>query len=75
VFDDEPPIQPGPPLSDRERQVLSLLAAGKTNREIASLLCLSPHTVKDYVSDLYRKIGVNGRIQAVTRAGELGLID
>jgi DNA-binding NarL/FixJ family response regulator len=75
VFDEDPPTQPSPPLSDRERQVLSLLATGNTNREIAGTLSLSPHTVKDYVSDLYRKLGVEGRIQAVTRAGELGLID
>ena len=76
VFEqDEPALAPRPDLSDRERQVLTLLAAGATNREIAHRLHLSPHTVKEYTSAVYRKLGVGGRIQAAKRAQQLGLID
>ena len=62
------------PLSDREREVVSLIAAGSTNREIAEQLFLSPHTVKEYTSGLYRKLGVRNRAEAVKRAQSLGLI-
>jgi two-component system response regulator DesR len=72
---DEAAQAPRPELSDRERQVLALLAAGATNREIAGRLHLSPHTVKEYASALYRKLDVRGRIQAAKRAEQLGLID
>jgi DNA-binding NarL/FixJ family response regulator len=62
------------PLSDREREVVSLIAAGSTNREIAERLFLSPHTVKEYTSGVYRKLGVRNRAEAVKRAQRLGLI-
>jgi DNA-binding NarL/FixJ family response regulator len=62
------------PLSAREREVVSLIAAGSTNREIAAELFLSPHTVKEYTSGLYRKLGVRNRAEAVKRAQRLGLI-
>jgi DNA-binding NarL/FixJ family response regulator len=62
------------PLSDREREVVSLIAAGSTNREIAAELFLSPHTVKEYTSGVYRKLGVRNRAEAVKRAQSLGLI-
>ncbi len=53
VFEqDDPVVGPHPELSDRERQVLGLLASGATNREIADRLHLSPHTVKEYASAL-----------------------
>jgi DNA-binding NarL/FixJ family response regulator len=76
VFEDEE-VAPGPrpELSDREHQVLALLAGGATNREIAAELHLSRHTVKEYTSALYRKLEVRGRIQAAKRAQALGLID
>jgi two-component system response regulator DesR len=61
-------------LSEREREVVSLIAAGSTNREIAEQLFLSPHTVKEYTSGLYRKLGVRNRAEAVKRAQSLGLI-
>jgi two-component system response regulator DesR len=61
-------------LSDRERQVLKLVAIGSTNREIAAELYLSPHTVKEYASTIYRKLGVRNRLEAVKRAQRLGLI-
>jgi DNA-binding NarL/FixJ family response regulator len=62
------------PLSDREREVVGLIAAGATNREIAGRLFLSPHTVKEYTSGIYRKLGVRNRAEAVKRAQRLGLI-
>jgi DNA-binding NarL/FixJ family response regulator len=65
-------IDPG--LSERERQVLGLVAAGATNREIAAELHLSPYTVKDYASTLYRKLEVRNRLEAVKRAEKLGLL-
>jgi len=64
----------GPLLSSREREVLDLVASGATNREIAGSLFLSPHTVKEHTSSLYRKLGVRNRAEAVQRAQRLGLI-
>ncbi|MEX1142678.1 MAG: response regulator transcription factor [Thermoleophilaceae bacterium] len=65
--------QPRAPLSPREREVLALLATGATNREIAAQLHLSPHTVKEHTSSLYRKLEVRNRAEAVQRAERLGL--
>ena len=64
----------GATLSERERQVLEMMAAGSTNREIAERLFLSPHTVKDHTSALYRKIGARNRAQAILRAQRLGIL-
>jgi two-component system response regulator DesR len=62
-------------LSERERQVLDMIAAGATNREIAERLFLSPHTIKDHTSALYKKIGARNRAQAILRAQRLGILD
>jgi two-component system response regulator DesR len=64
---------PATPLSEREREVLTLIASGQTNREIAARLYLSPHTVKEHASSLYRKLGVKNRAEAARRAERLGL--
>lgn len=69
----QPEAAAGPGLSDREREVLALLVTGSTNREIAQQLHLSPHTVKEYVSAVYRKLEVRNRAEAVQRATSLGL--
>ena len=61
-------------LSERERDVLSLMADGKTNPEIGAELHLSRHTVKEHSSALYRKLGVRNRTEAVQRAQRLGLV-
>ena len=66
--------QPEPPLSERERDVLRLIASGSTNREIAQELFLSPHTVKEHTSVLYRKLGARNRAEAVQRAQRQGLL-
>ena len=52
-------------LSDREAEILALITQGKNNAEIAGLTYLSPNTVKSYVRNLYRKIDVSSRTQAV----------
>jgi two-component system response regulator DesR len=62
------------PLSGREREVVGLIATGATNREIAQRLFLSPHTVKEHTSAIYRKLGVRNRAEAVKRAQRLGII-
>jgi two-component system response regulator DesR len=64
----------GPPLTEREREVLDLIAQGATNREIAGKLFLSPHTVKEHTSSLYRKLGARNRAEAVQKAQRLGLL-
>ena len=72
----EPPPDPGAgvQLSVREREVLGHVAGGATNREIAEALHLSPHTVKEHTSALYRKLDVRNRAEAVQRAQRLGLL-
>ena len=62
------------PLSDRELEVLRLLAEGRTNREIATSLHLAEGTVKNYVSNILAKIDARDRTQAALRAHELGLL-
>jgi DNA-binding NarL/FixJ family response regulator len=65
--------QPSVPLTEREREVLTLMASGATNKEIAQRLYLSPHTIKEHTSSLYRKLKVRNRAEAVRRAERLGL--
>jgi DNA-binding NarL/FixJ family response regulator len=67
--------QPEPLLSEREREVLELIAAGSTNREIAQRLYLSPHTVKEHTSAVYRKLHARNRAEAVQRAQRVGLLN
>jgi LuxR family maltose regulon positive regulatory protein len=59
------------PLSERELEVLELIAEGFTNSEIASRLYLSLNTVKVHTRNIYQKLGVNNRTQAVARAREI----
>jgi DNA-binding NarL/FixJ family response regulator len=67
--------QPAPLLTEREREVLDLIAAGSTNREIADALYLSPHTVKEHTSAVYRKLQARNRAEAVQRAQRIGLLE
>ena len=61
-------------ISEREFEVLELLASGCTNREIAEKLFVSPNTVKTHLSHLYEKLEVRRRTQAVQRARALEVI-
>jgi DNA-binding NarL/FixJ family response regulator len=77
MFEPEAAAAPGsgrPPLTPREREVLELVATGATNREIAERLHLSPHTVKEHTSSLYRKLEARNRADAVLRGQRLGLL-
>ena len=62
------------PLSEREQEVLSLIATGSTNKEIAGHLHLSPHTVKEHTSAIYRKLGVRNRAEATRQAQRLKIL-
>jgi LuxR family maltose regulon positive regulatory protein len=63
------------PLSERERQVLQLLAQGRSNQEIAQILVIALDTVKRHVSHIFSKLGVVNRVQAVKQARDFGLLD
>ena len=72
-----PPVsaQPLPePLTQRELEVLSLIAQGLTNGEIARQLVVSPGTVKAHTAAIYRKLDVAHRTEAVARARKLGFL-
>lgn len=62
------------PISERELEVLYLIAAGLSNREIADKLFISLNTVKTHTKNINSKLDVNSRIKAVARAKELGLL-
>ena len=64
-----------PPLTDRERQVLALLAEGKTNRQIGSALYMSPKTASVHVTHILEKLHVQTRVQAAAAAVRLGFTD
>jgi len=61
------------PLSDREREILSLISNGASNREIANTLFLAEGTVKNHVTNILGKLGVRDRTQAALKAKEMGL--
>ncbi len=73
-----PPVSHPPPLiealSKRELEVLRLIAEGLSNKEIAQKLFLSPNTVRIHASNIYGKLGVHKRTQAVMRAQDLGIL-
>lgn len=62
------------PLSDRELEILGVLATGASNREIASQLYITEGTVKNHITNILGKLGVRDRTQAALKAKELGLI-
>ena len=81
VFDAPPPPSDGGAgagqqrLTAREHEVLQLVAAGLTNAEIAAELRLSPNTVKEHASSMFRKLGARNRADAVVRAQRLGVLN
>jgi ATP/maltotriose-dependent transcriptional regulator MalT len=70
--DHDPPIEA---LTSREHDVLSLLADGLVNRDIASRLEISEHTVKFHLASIFGKLGVSTRTEAVQRGLRLGVIE
>jgi DNA-binding NarL/FixJ family response regulator len=70
----QPLERPTVVLTDRERQVLALLATGRENAEIGAALFISQNTVKSHVSNILNKLGVGNRVQAVVRAYRDGLL-
>jgi DNA-binding CsgD family transcriptional regulator len=73
-FVGNPQVQQTLGISERELQVLELLAAGHSNKEIARRLDVSPNTVKTHVARLFEKLGAKRRTEAILRARELGMI-
>ncbi len=73
-FDGNPEARRTLGLSEREMQVLGLIADGLANKEIAARLNVSPHTVKTHVARLLEKLGARRRTEALARARELGML-
>lgn len=62
-------------LTDRELQILELVSQGLTVKQVASRIGLSPRTVETHIAKLYRKLAVKNRVQAVSKAAALGLVE
>jgi DNA-binding NarL/FixJ family response regulator len=62
------------PLSDRELEILRLVATGASNKEIAATLVIAEGTVKNHVTNILGKLGVRDRTQAALKVKELGLV-
>ena len=69
----QPVPQAFPELTEREREILELLAQGLNNAEIAAQVSISPKTVRNHVSNIFNKLQVTDRVQAAPRAREAGL--
>jgi DNA-binding NarL/FixJ family response regulator len=63
------------PLSEREKEVLRLLAEGHSNREVADILCISRKTVENHRASIVRKTGIQGQVGLTKYAAHIGLID
>lgn len=61
-------------LTQREHQILNLVASGLSNQEIANHIFLSRHTVETHIRSVYRKLAVTNRTKAISRAREMGLL-
>jgi DNA-binding CsgD family transcriptional regulator len=74
AFDGNPKAQEALGLSERELEVLHELAAGRSNKEIAAQLHVSPNTIKTHVARVFEKLGARRRTEAINRARELGIV-
>ncbi len=82
LFGAAPQTAPGNPeaadvlgLTAREREVLTLLASGLTNKEMAQRMGVSPNTIKTHLAHVFEKLGANRRTEALARARDLNLLD
>lgn len=66
-------IDPNDTLTDRENDILSHIIMGHSNKEIAAKLFISENTIKKHINNIYSKLGVKRRTQAISKAKELGL--
>ena len=66
-------VEAFPELTERERELLELIARGLNNQAIADRLVLSPKTVRNHVSNIFSKLQVRDRAEAIVRAREAGL--
>jgi DNA-binding CsgD family transcriptional regulator len=73
-FDGNPKARAALGLSPRELEVLEALAAGRSNKEIAIALKVSPNTIKTHVARVFEKLGASRRTDAINRARELGIV-
>ena len=71
---DFPSLDPPQPLSEREIEILRLMAGGYSNREIAGAVHLAEGTVKNHISSVLSKLGVRDRTRAVLKAVDLGYL-
>jgi len=62
------------PISERELDILRLIATGRSNQEIAEILVIALSTVKSHINNLYGKLGTNRRTEAIAIAREMGLL-
>ena len=60
------------PLSDTQLEIVRLISSGLSNREIAARVHLSENTIKSHVQEVFRKLGVNNRVEAAVRASQEG---
>jgi len=67
-------LQPQESLTEREKEVLSIIAKGMTMAETASMLGLKRNTIAGYVKEIYRKLNVSSRAEAAITAQKMGLI-
>jgi DNA-binding NarL/FixJ family response regulator len=74
VIDEKSLLPASEPLTEREREVLKLAAAGMTNRGIGVQLSISDRTVQGHLASIYAKLGVNSRTEAVTKALQIGAL-
>ena len=70
--EDLAPAEPASPLSDTQLDILRLVAAGYSNREIASRIQLSENTIKSHIQEIFRKLDVGNRVQAALKASKNG---
>jgi predicted ATPase/DNA-binding CsgD family transcriptional regulator len=75
IMGDSQPSRFPEPFNQREVTILGLIKQGLTNQEIARKLCLSLDTIKWYNQEIFSKLGVHSRTQAIEKAGEYGLLD